>query len=246
MPDLLRHARQLLDRRRGTFSHVVPLGLSCRVTYQVRLYFGSATAYPFDWWLSPLDGLTRYLADPHPDRIYAPEALAEKVVDGWVKTIVAPEFGFELFHEFPRRKEAPPMRVVAPDWREHIAVARSRHVHLLERLLSLDRRGNRILFVRHRSGVESVDPDARQAVERLWQTLLTLWPSADIHLLLVNLPPFELPDERILRVDFDDPPGPPPEAWRGDPERWSASFASAGIAAPPRRTPAERAPGPPD
>ncbi len=245
--DLLRRARRLLPRpARNGFTHVVPLGQTCRVAYQVRTYFATATAYPFDWWVTPLGGLTRYLADADPDRVYRADRLALRVVDGWARTVFAPDLGFELFHEFPRQQVAGPVREVAPDWQEHIAAARARHVQRLERLLRLDRPGNRILFVRNRFDLETHDESAQAAVERLWSVLRARWATSETWLLLVNLPPFAPPDERILRLDFEDPPGAPPEEWRGDPTRWAAGFAALGlrpVSSPPA---AGRAVGPPD
>ena len=45
--------------------------ISCRVTYQVRVCFGSWKVYPFDWWITPLAGLSRYLAAPDIGKLYA-------------------------------------------------------------------------------------------------------------------------------------------------------------------------------
>ncbi len=213
-----------------TFSHVVPLGLSCRVTYQVRTYFRTRTSHPFDWWVTSLDGIARYLSVLDPDRIYRADALCELIADGWISTIASREFGVQLFHEFPRRKEAPPIRVVSPDWREGIAAAREAHVAKLERLISLARPGNRILFVRDRLAAMEDTSRTQGAVAALWGALRRRWGVADITLLLLNLPPFEPPCDRVLRADFDDPPGPPPESWRGEDGRWASAFAALGFA----------------
>ena len=245
--NLLHRAQRLFPRRtRNGLTHVVPLGQTCRVAYQVRTHFATATAYPFDWWLTPLGGLIRYLADPDPDRVYREEKLELRVVDGWARTVVAPEFGVELFDEFPRQAAAGPVRAVAPGWQEHIAAARARHVQRLERLLSLDRPGNRVLFVRNRFDLETHDESAQEAVERLWSVLRARWAASDTWLLLVNLPPFVSPDERVLRLDFEDPPGAPPEEWRGDPARWAAGFAGLGLRPVGSPPVAGRAVGPPD
>lgn len=230
-------------------THIVPLGLSCRVTYQVRVYFGSTTAYPFDWWVTPIDGLTRYLSDPNPDRVYGAGALDELVVNGQAITLVAPEFGFQLFHEFPRQDIGLPTRVVAPNWRAHVAEARTRHAQRLDRLLALDRRGHRILFVRDRLDVDggSGTQTAAESVAKLWRALSNRWSRAEIELLLINVPfDTRLPQRRVRRVNFKDVPGDPPEAWRGDSTRWAQAIASAGY--PPQAEVAGTAPpmAPPD
>ncbi len=218
-------------------THVVPLGLSCRVAYQVRTYFGSTTAYPFDWWLTPIDGLTSYLSNPDPERVYGREELAELVVDGQVASVVAPRFGFQLYHEFPRQDVGLPTPVVAPNWREHVAQARARHMQRLERLLALDRRGHRVLFVRDRLDVDGGGTQAPSAsVASLWRTLSRRWSRAKIALLLVNVPEtpaLVLPRRcAVRRADFEDRPGTPPEAWRGDSTRWAGAFAAAGYPRP--------------
>jgi hypothetical protein len=209
---------------------VVPLGSSCRVTYQVRTYFGSGPSYPFDWWGASAEGLARYLSILDPGRIYAPDALCEEVEDGWISTIVSREFGFKLYHEFPRQKEAPPIRVVSPGWRDGIAAARETHVRRLERLAALDRPGNRILFVRDRLAHAEAASSAQGAVNALWRALRSRWAQAEITLLAVNLPAFTPPDPRVLFANFDDPPGPPPESWRGEDARWANALGALGFA----------------
>jgi hypothetical protein len=250
----------LLQRLRGARStgrptHVVPLGLSCRVAYQVRSYFASATAHPFDWWLTPIQGLTSYLANPEPQRVFGDGALAALELDGRISTIVAPEFGFQLYHDFPRHDVGRPPRAVVPDWRLHVAEARERHARRLERLLALNRRGNRLLFVRDRLDVEGGAGNASptRALAQLAQILIERWPQAEVELLVINAPrlPPDLPAAdrlpRLVRqIDFDDPPGPPPEAWRGEAARWADAFARAGHTRPAPPNGVAPAVGPPD
>lgn len=220
--------RLLVSESPSRPTHVVPLGLSCRVSHQVRAYFGSTTAYPFDWWFTPIDGLIRYLSDPDPDRVFSPGALDELVVDGHVNTVVAPEFGFLLFHEFPRQNIGLPATVVAPDWRDHIPKLRARHARRLDRLLALDRPGRRILFVRDRLDVDGKGAEAAaESVARLWSTLSSRWCRAEIELLLVNIPcDVRIPQPGVRWVDFEDVPGDTPEGWRGDSTGWARAFAS--------------------
>jgi hypothetical protein len=210
-------------------THVVPLGLSCRVTYQVRTYFRSNAAYPFDWWNTSMKGITRYLENPDPDRIFTEDGLVEQFEDGWIYSIVSRAFGFQLFHEFPRQKEARAIRVVSPNWRDHIPSARAKHQLRLHHLLDLDRPGNTILFVRHKLDTFDGGKNFQAEVEELWQTLTDRWRHAEIRLLLINVPLFALPYRYVQRLEFDDPPGPPPESWRGDEERWASAFRSLGL-----------------
>jgi hypothetical protein len=215
---------------------VVPIGLSCRVSYQVRTYFRTQRAFPFDWWVTPIDGLTRYLADPNPHRVYAAGALEEIVVDGHVTSVVAPEFGFQLFHEFPRQDVGLPTRVVAPGWRDHIPQQRALHAQRLDRLLALDRPGRRILFVRDRLDVDGRGTEtAADSVAALWSTLSSRWSRAAIELLLVNVPcDARAPQPGVRWVDFEDVRGETSEGWRGDTTGWTRAFASREAPAPER------------
>lgn len=218
------------------FSHVVPLGVSCRVTCQVRLCFDSWKIYPFDWWITPLDGLVRYLAAPAAARLYAAGALEEMRADGEVSAIRSREFGFRLFHDFPRRPGANALPAVVPDWRSHIAEAAARHEKLLGRLLRLNRRENRILFVRHRLAVGDAPGEVDAAAAAgLWEALRSLWSEADIRLLLVNFPAAGPLPRGILSLAFEELPGPPGQEWRGDEAQWKSNFASLGLKVRRRR-----------
>jgi hypothetical protein len=209
-------------------THVVPLGLSCRVSHQARAYFGSKIAYPFDWWLTPIDGLTSYLADPDPDRIYGEGALDELVIDGHVASIVAPEFGFRLYHEFPRHDVGLPETVVAAGWRDHVRKQRAQHARRLDRMLALDRPGRRILFVRDRLDLgERNDGTEAESVAKLWSALSDRWSRAEIELLLVNVScdPRTV-DPRVRWVDFEDVRGDGAGGWRGNSAAWAQAFAA--------------------
>jgi hypothetical protein len=243
--DLLGSARSLVGGLIGRrFSHVVPLGASCRVTWQLRTFFRDGRAYPFDWWASTVDGLAAYLSVMDPARIYGDGGLEELVVDGRVTTIRSREFGFQLFHEFPRHRDVSGASAVSPGWEAHVAAAAQRHTHRLERLRGLDRTGNRILFVRHKYAYEpgpAGDPAA--SVARLLAALEAGWSRARFTLLLINFPEGYTPPAGVLSVRFDDPPGPAPEEWRGDGERWEAAFRSLGLSLD--ASPAEREERPP-
>ncbi len=246
MADLIGSARRLAADLFGRrFSHVVPLGASCRVTWQLRTYFRDGRAYPFDWWASTLDGLAAYVARMNPGRVYGEGALEELVVDGRLTTIRSREFGFQLYHEFPRHRDASGAAVVSAGWEAHVQAARRRHEDRLERLRGLDRKGNRILFVRHKVEFEpGPAADPAPSVARLLAALGAGWSQARFTLLLANFPEGYEPPAGVLSLRFDDPPGPAPEEWRGDPERWEAAFRSLGLSL--RASRAEREQRPPE
>ena len=209
------------------FSHVVPLGLSCRVTHQLRRFSGIGIAYPFDWWISPLSGIARYLADPDPERIYSPSRLEEVIDDGRLKAIRSVDFGIELFHEFPRIRipvDGAEVSVVAPDWQAHIAAAREKHSARLQRLLATNEPGNRILFVRHRYDADIAGPAPATDIRALHSALMAGWPKAQVELLLVNVPSDGKLPKGVRSVVFEDVPGPPGQEWQGDSAPWGAAF----------------------
>jgi hypothetical protein len=224
--DSLRHLLASASSSRPT--HVVPIGLSCRVSAQVRDHFRSTIAYPFDWWLTPIDSLNSYLSNPDPDRVYGAGALDEVVENGHVTSVVAPEFGFLLYHEFPRHDVGLPTSVVAPGWRDHVPRARAQHVRRLDRLLALDRPGRRILFVRDRLDVDGKGTDgAAESVAKLWSTLSSRWSRAEIELLLVNVPcEVRTPEPRVRWADFEDVRGDDAEGWRGNSAGWARAFST--------------------
>ena len=231
MADLLGSARRLAGGLFGRrFSHVVPLGASCRVTWQLRTFFRDGRAYPFDWWASTVDGLAAYLEVMDPSRIYGVGGLEELVEDGRVTTIRSREFGFQLYHEFPRHRGPTGASEVSPGWEAHVAAAAKRHADRLERLRGLDRKGNRILFVRHKYAFEPGPAgDPAPSVARLLRSLDTGWSRARFTLLLVNFPDGYEPPTRVLSLRFDDPPGPAPEEWRGDKAIWENALRSLGL-----------------
>lgn len=220
-----------------SFTHIVPLGANCRLAYQVRTYFATWKVYPFDWWISPLDGLRRYLADPDPGRLFAAGALEEMTVQGRAAAIRSREYGFQLFHEFPRRPDPSGATAVKAGWQSHVAAAAKKHRRLLERLLGLNRRGNVILFVRH---LFENNPEAEgwrdpsPAIASLWEVLLSRWGQAEPWLLLINIPAARPPADRVLILNFDDPPGMPPDSWKGETWLWQTAFASLDLTLRPR------------
>ena len=110
-----------------------------------------------------------------------------------------------------------------------MAVRRARHARRLDRLLALDRRGHRILFVRDRLDIEGVSgvEVAAESVGKLWSALSDRWSRAEIELLVVNVPcDRRIPQRGVRWVDFEDVSWDGPEAWRGDSTRWTEGFDS--------------------
>lgn len=242
----------LAGRKAPGLTHVIPLGVSCRVTHQVRVFFGTGIAYPFDWWISPVAGLTRYLVNPDPAQVYGEGCLEERFEDGLVVAIRSKHFGAEMFHEFPRIQVSSRGRrvsTVAPGWQEHAARAQEKHSARLQRLLALDDRSNRLLFVRHKFAADPAAVAPTQDIADLWAVLHSRWPSARVDLLLVNVPVQGRLPRGVRSVVIDDLPGPTPEEWQGDHQHWRTAFAGQDLrlgAEVAPREPLQWSHGPPD
>jgi len=221
-------AGRLRGRRR--IAAVVPLGASCRVSWQLRRHLGDDATHPFDWWIAPMRGMTRYLAELDPAKLYDPEGLEEMVVNGAAVAVRSRRYDVRLLHEFPRIAGADGTSAVAPDWRDHVAAARARHEHLLGRLRALDRPGSRILFVRHKLGIDEDDLDPRTCVADLRAVLARQFARSAVALLLVNVPGAQASRRDGIRtVFFDDPDGDGADAWRGVDAIWSRALAASGL-----------------
>ena len=59
------------------FTHIVSLGYRCRTTQRLREHYGFKTAFPFDWWITPLQSAVRVLRDWDLQRLYDPAKLRE-------------------------------------------------------------------------------------------------------------------------------------------------------------------------
>src|SRR5689334_12221399 len=114
------------------YDHIVPVGHDCRLTHHTRQAFGIRTAYPFDWWTTPLAGLTAFLETPDPDLLIG-EDLREPVWhEGRLLALRNVRFGFELIHDFPREE-----RSSLPGWQEHVGEVRAKVARRLDRFLAL-------------------------------------------------------------------------------------------------------------
>jgi hypothetical protein len=212
------------------FDHIVSLGHRCRVAYNLRRAFGFEMAYPFDWWVTPLRGLSAFLHDPSVSRLYDPALLEPLTDEDGIRAIRNVHFGIRLDHEFPRGSDGK----VQDDWRDHIEGPRSRTKYLVRRLMDIPA-GSRALFVHASTEVEN--RRAGEAFEPLirgvHQRLERLFPQVELSLLLIDPPaPIEAPGVTSLSIDD---PGP---YWHGTPELWTERLLGLGFAhANPRPNP---------
>ena len=199
------------------FSHIVSLGYRCRTTRRLRDHFGFDTAFPFDWWITPLEGAVAFLRDWDLERLYDERTLREARRWGRVAYVEQPAYGIRLQHEFPMDEARE--RVLA-GWRAHLDAARSRTAHLMRKFDQLDRPDRSVLFVRELAPGEERAPAAVQALRA---AVLARVPRAAAQFVLVSRSGVEAPGWRALRID--DPARRP---WSGTPAIWDAALATLG------------------
>ena len=197
------------------FSHIVSLGYRCRTTQRLRDHFGFKTAFPFDWWITPLAGGVGFLRDWDAGRLYDASRLKPHRRWGRILYIEHRDYGLRLQHEFPMDLKH---EHVLPGWERHIAEARSRTTHLMQKFDQLNRPDRRVLFVRELMAGER---DDLGGVAALRQAVLDRAPLAQAEFLLVSPSGVKAPGWRTLRIE-----DPVKEPWTGTPAIWDAALAT--------------------
>lgn len=200
------------------FSHIVSLGYRCRTTQRLRDHFGSKTAFPFDWWITPLVGGAKFLRDWDVERLYDPEQLREARRWGRTLHVAHREYGLRLQHEFPMDLGR---EHVLPGWRAHIASAKARTAHLMAKFDLLNRPDRSVLFVRELMPEEEGDA---AAVADLRQAVLERTPRAQSRFVLISRE--GTPAEGWIPVRINDPVVAP---WTGTPALWDEALARLGF-----------------
>lgn len=144
----------LQDFRKSPATQIISLGPRCTTTYNLRRYYNFQSAFPFDWWITEEQAMHRLLADLDPGKIYDPAllALTENAV-----SVTNTHYDILLHHEFPRdwsKADGP----VKPDFLDHIEEPKGRTAYLIDKFLGLDRRSERIMFVREQPDATNLLP----------------------------------------------------------------------------------------
>ncbi len=166
-----------------TVDRVVSLGSNCEVTDSIRDYYGIDRAYPFDWWITPLDSVVRLL-EARFDGLLDPGQVS-RTEDG--HTVVCRRFNIMHHHDFARSPDAK----VAPNLGDQFPHAQQKFRHLTQRFLR-DCAAGRTLFLRNRATSDPHlpaigDESSDAALLKLWRTLRATFPEADMTLLATNL-----------------------------------------------------------
>lgn len=205
------------------FTHVISLGYHCRTARRLRDHYGFNSSLPFDWWLTPLEGAVRFLNDWDLEALYDPRLLKERHVKGRLANIVNARYGIRLEHEFPRDEA----ESVAAGWREHIAQAKARTAHLMDKFDRMNRTNRRLLVVRELAAEECGQASLQR---ELYQTLCRRLGRARLRFLLISPTGVEAPDWISLKIDDRT------EDWQGDAALWDEALDRLGftLSAPPK------------
>ena len=198
------------------FTHIVSLGYRCRTTQRLREHFGFKTAFPFDWWITPLAGGAGFLRDWDVERLYDLSKLSEVRRRGGTAFIEHADYRLRLQHEFPMDESLS----VLPGWRSHIAEAKARTTHLMQKFDHLNRPDRKVLFVRELMADEQADV---ADIAALRQAVADRTPKAEASFLLISPSGVEAEGWRPLRID-----DPLKEPWMGTPAIWDAALATLG------------------
>jgi hypothetical protein len=184
-------------------SHVVSLGPNCMVAYQLRRYLSIEKSFPFDWWITPFDGLVKVLQKIDVIDLFNVEKV---VVVKSGDSVSNPDYNILYHHDFLRVGASGNLHTGAngkiyDDILTQIPEVVSKYNHVFSNLLSLNSRGNSILFVR-----SHINPDQKSILVEL----------------LSNV--FEFCDFSILSVEYKNN-----DFWHGDDFEWTKIFDNFGL-----------------
>ncbi len=195
---------------RRSYDHIISLGCDCRVAYNARMTFGFSRAFPFDWWVTPLSSLIRFLEDPDVEKLYAPDLLHRVCEDGHAVSVENAHYQIWLHHEFPRVAGD-----VVEDFRSHIENPKRRTAFLLDRFLSLAHARERVLFVRYAGSADAPSAAKWRSETHCLMDMLKSFGFRKFRLLLVN-PPYVGSLRGTRALQFEDNASD----WKGDGEAW--------------------------
>jgi hypothetical protein len=195
------------------FTDMVSLGSRCRGTRRFRDFYGTESAYPFDWWVTPMKGLMRALRDWDVEQLFDPAELSEVMVGEAIAYVHHDRYGLKFQHDFPTVEGR-----IRPDWRDHLEPARSRTRHLMDKFDALNRPGRRILFYRE---VSPTDAEPEGMARALKHEVRRRLPLPKCAFLLISRDGLKAQGWRSVTID-----DPTEEPWTGDAAIWDAALAA--------------------
>ena len=200
------------------YTQIISLGRACQPRYQLRRMRGTGDAYPFDWIITPDDGLCSVIADRLAG-LMDPQYL-QRGADGVVKDT---RHDIRFLHEFP------PGQPIEAGLAQHGA----RYVNLGRKWQTLMASDQRVLFVRQLAWNE----DIAMTAARLVGTLEQAAPALDFDLLYLTEPDLHDPARRAPRTIFRPLAQSPDARWEGDDAVWDALLTEVGMPPAIGRTP---------
>lgn len=171
------------------YDRVVSIGSNCEVTWNIRNCFGTDRAYPFDWWMTPLNSMLELLGNRF-DGLFESKNLQ---VPADRKTVVDKRYNLMYHHDFARDADG---LVIVDSVDQQLAGLKKKYEFLSTRFINeLD--GKKVLFVRNRCGNDPAyldgdygDIQPEQCIE-IHKKLAGLLPNARFDIFATNKPGFE-------------------------------------------------------
>jgi hypothetical protein len=123
-------------------THIVSLGKNCMVAYQIRRFFGVEKSYPLDWWITPFDGLIKFLEFSDVNNLFDADQIA---ISENGQTIMNPQYGICYHHDFKR--EGPDNRI-SKNFIDQVGEVKEKYHHVINNLNLLDTNSNSVVFIR--------------------------------------------------------------------------------------------------
>jgi hypothetical protein len=181
--------------------------MACDTAFQIRRNFAQTEAYPFDWWITPYQGLMELIAGDF-DGFLADDHLAPSG-----KYVFDQRFGVGMMHDFED-----PTR-----FRDTLDGVRTKYQRRIQRWRTLLRNPLSVLFVRGHQHANDTVMDATLA-RPLLALLGDQYPDVEVHLLVQNPPEAGIPElveDRLWILPLDTPD---PWEWSGDNAAWRDLF----------------------
>lgn len=196
--------------RSGTPKHfhkVLSLGMACDTAFQIRRNFAQTEAYPFDWWITPYDGLRELIAGDFAG------LLSEENLERSGQYVVDHRFGLAMMHDFENLER----------FRDTLDAVRAKYRRRISRWLALFTNPVSVLFVR---GQQYADDSVigESKARALLALLRDKYPKAQVHLLVQNPPEAGIPELMEDNLWILQLKTPDPWEWYGDNTAWREMF----------------------
>ena len=188
------------------YTQIISLGRACQPRHQLRRMRGTVDAYPFDWIITPDEGL-RAVITAGLTGFMEPQYL-QRGPDGAVTDI---RHGIKFLHEFP---SGVPIEA-------GLAQHGQRYVNLVRKWQTLMASDHRVLFVRQHGWASDIATTAALLVE----TLERAAPALEFDLLYLTEPGQYDPAWHFRRTVFRPLAQSPDARWEGDDAVWDALLA---------------------